>query len=44
MIGTLSKISTFEGNKLHTTILFNGDFLAFFLYVRKYAYIGTNSL
>ena len=33
-----------EGNKLQTQILLNDDFLALFLYLRKYAYIGTNLL
>ena len=32
------------GNKLQTLILLNGDFLAFFLYLRKYAYVGSNLL
>ena len=31
-----------EGNKLQTPILLNGNFLAFSLFFRKYAYIGFN--
>ena len=33
-----------EGNKLQNPILLNGDFLAFSLFFRKYAYIGFNLL
>ena len=33
-----------EGNKLQTPILLKGDFLAFSLFFRKYAYIGSNLL
>jgi len=46
MLDRLSIVNKYrvEGNKLQTPILLNGDFLAFFLYLRKYAYIGSNLL
>jgi len=46
MLDRLSIVKKYkvEGNKLQTPILLNGDFLAFFLFVRKYVYIGSNLL
>ena len=47
LIGGILRIDSrfkIRGNKLQSPILLNGDFLAFFLYLRKYANIGSNLL
>ena len=46
MLDRLSIVNKYrvKGNKVHITILVNSDFLAFLLYLRKYAYKGSNLL